>query len=71
MILSVVHENQYDCIKSRSIQDCLVWAFQFLHLCHQSKRGIAIFKLDFEKDFDIVEHSVILGMFRHKGFSNT
>jgi retron-type reverse transcriptase len=71
VILLVVHENQYDFIKGRSIQDCLAWAFQFLHICHRSKREIAILKLDFEKAFDMVEHSVILDMFRHKGISNT
>jgi retron-type reverse transcriptase len=71
VILSVVHENEYGFIKGRSIQDCLAWAFQFLHLCHQFKREIIILKLDFEKAFDMIEHSIILDMFRHKGFSNT
>jgi hypothetical protein len=30
---------------------------------------VVILKLDFEKAFDMVEHSVILDMFCHKGFS--
>lgn len=47
----------------------MAWAFQFLHLYHHTKREIVILKLDFEKAFDMVEHSVILDMFRHKGFS--
>jgi hypothetical protein len=53
----------------RTIQDCLVWAFQFLHLCHHSKKEIVIVKLDFEKAFDKVGHPIILEMLRHKGFS--
>jgi hypothetical protein len=30
---------------------------------------VVILKLDFEKAFDMVEHSVILDMFHRKGFS--
>jgi retron-type reverse transcriptase len=68
VILSIVHTNRYGFIKGRSIQDCLAWAFQFLHIYHQSKREIFIHKLDFEKAFDMVEHEVILPMFKFKGF---
>jgi hypothetical protein len=70
VITSVVHQNQYGFIKGRTIQDFLAWAFQFLYICHQSKREILIIKLDFEKAFDKVEHQVILEMFRRKGFSD-
>jgi retron-type reverse transcriptase len=70
VILSVVHTNQYGFIKGRTIHDCLAWAFQFLHICHQSKREIVILKLDFEMAFDMVEHEVILQVFRFKGFSD-
>jgi hypothetical protein len=69
-ILSVIHANQYGFLKGRTIRDCLAWAFQFLHLCHHSKKEIAIVKLDFEKALDKVEHQIILEMMRHKGFSN-
>jgi hypothetical protein len=67
----VVHDNQYGFINGPSIQDCLAWAFQFLHICHQSKREIVILKLDSKMAFDMVEHFVILDMFHHRCFSNT
>lgn len=70
VILKVIHANQYRFIKGRTIQNCLAWAVQFLHLCHKSKNEILIVKLDFEKVFDKVEHQVILDMFKHKGFSD-
>jgi hypothetical protein len=50
------------------IQGCLGCAFEFLHQSHHSIRKIFILKLDFEKAFDLIEHSVVLKMLRGKGF---
>jgi hypothetical protein len=69
VIQSVVHLNHYGFINGRTIQDCLAWAFQFMHICHESKREIVILKLDFEEAFDMVEHQVILDKHKFKGFS--
>jgi hypothetical protein len=60
VILREVHENQYGFIKGQSIQDCLAWSFEYLHLCHKSRKELVIPKLDFENAFDKVEHEVII-----------
>jgi hypothetical protein len=67
-ILKLVHKNQYGFIKSRTIQDCLAWAFEYLFQCNQSGKQIIVFKIDFTKAFDMMEHAVILKIFKLKGF---
>jgi hypothetical protein len=32
VMTSLVHKNQYGFIKGRSIQDCLAWAYEYIHL---------------------------------------
>jgi hypothetical protein len=68
VMTSLVHKNQYGFIRGRTIQDCLAWAYEYIHLCHTSKKEIIVIKLDFEKVFDTVEHELILQVLFHRGF---
>lgn len=69
-ILKLVHRNQYGFIKTHTIQDCLGWAYEYIHQCKSSGNEIVILKLDFEKVFDTMEHQFILNMMQAKGFDD-
>jgi hypothetical protein len=68
-IIPLLHQNQYGFIKSRTIQYCLSWAFEYLNICHKSKKEIIILKLDFENAFEMVEYKAIL-LVEHMGFGD-
>jgi hypothetical protein len=68
-ILSFLHKNQYGFLRSRSIRNCIAWAFEYLYICQISKKPIVIVKLDFVKASDTIEHVAILEVMKHKGFN--
>ena len=70
VILTLIHVNQYGFIKSRTIHDCLAWAFEYISICKKTKKEMVIIKLDFEKAFDRIEHQAILQILQQKGFSS-
>jgi hypothetical protein len=68
-ILSCLHKNQYGFLRDRSIQDCIAWSFEYLYLCHASRKPIIILKFDFAKAFETIEHEAILQVMKHMGFN--
>jgi hypothetical protein len=69
VIIPLIHKNQYGFIKSSNVQDCLAWAFEYLDICHKSKKEIVILKIDFEKAFDKMEFGTIRYMLKYLGFA--
>jgi hypothetical protein len=67
-ILDIVHINQYGFLPTRNIQDCVGWAYEYIHQCKKAGAPSIILKLDFAKAFDTVEHEAILNVFESLGF---
>ena len=38
VVTLLIPQNQYGFIKTRTIQDCLAWSFEYIHQCHQLRR---------------------------------
>jgi hypothetical protein len=65
----LIRENQYGFIKSRTIQGCLAWAYEYLHFCHKSRKEVVVLRAKgFGEAFDKVDHSFILIVLSAKCF---
>ena len=53
---------------TESIQDCLAWAFEYIHQCKASGRACCLLKLDLAKAFDTIQHEPMIEIMRHMGF---
>ena len=65
-----MHANQYGFLQTRTIQDCIAWAYEYIHQVNSSGRQAVILKLDFAKAFDTIEHQAILNILRASGFDD-
>lgn len=68
VVVPLILKNQYGFIRRRTIQDCLAWAYEYIHLYHHSKKEVVAIKLDFEKAFDKIEHQAMLSLMEAMGF---
>lgn len=64
VILRIIHRNHYGFLRGRAIQDCLDWAFEFIHQHQSLGRQVLLLKLDFAKAFDTIEHEPSVGSVR-------
>jgi len=51
LVKGLVHQNQYGFIKTRTIQDCLAWALEFIHNCHKVKEGFDHLEIRLRESF--------------------
>jgi hypothetical protein len=51
VIIPLIHKNQFGFIKTRTIQDCLAWAFEYIHQCQQSRKRIGYLEIGLCKGF--------------------
>jgi hypothetical protein len=70
MILKLFHVNQYGFLKTRTIQDCVAWAYEYIQQCKQTKIEVVILILDFAKAFDTIENKAILKILKYWGFDD-
>jgi hypothetical protein len=45
-IIPLLHKNQYGFIKTKTINDCLSWAFEYINIFHKSRREIIRIKVE-------------------------
>ncbi|XP_050232953.1 uncharacterized protein LOC126681456 [Mercurialis annua] len=66
----IISENQFGFIKGRSIHECHSIASEIINLSSRRKEQNFLIKLDFQKAFDSISWSFIMGVLRQMKFSS-
>ena len=65
----LISPNQTAFIKSRYIVESIVVAHEIIHAVHARKKSVFVFKLDYEKAYDMVNREFLVDVLTTMGFS--
>ncbi|XP_073355154.1 uncharacterized protein [Aegilops tauschii subsp. strangulata] len=66
----LIAPNQTAFIKGRFIAESIIAAHEIIHSVHSSKQSGFVFKLDYEKAYDMINREFLMDMMKRRGFSH-